>query len=72
MAKYTSRYEGLGFYVDEQLYRFHAGQFSTDDPKIIAVLDDLPDVTSVDEDVPAEEEAQTEEPAKTARKTAAK
>lgn len=44
MAKYTSQYKELGFYVNGELKRFSNGQFETTDKDAIAVLDGLVDV----------------------------
>ncbi|MGF9711629.1 hypothetical protein [Paenibacillus naphthalenovorans] len=59
MAKYTSRYAELGFYVDGELRKFIGGEFRTDDAKMIAVLDALADADRVDEpEEPAAPKAQ--------------
>lgn len=57
MAKYTSQYKELGFYVNGELKRFSNGQFETTDKDAIAVLDGLSD---------AVKEAETKAPAKKA------
>lgn len=44
MAKYTSQYKELGFYVNGELKRFSNGQFETSDKDVVAVLDALVDV----------------------------
>lgn len=59
MAKYTSRYAQLSFYVDNVLKRFSNGEYNTINAEEIAVLDDLKDAIRVDE--PKTEVAQTTE-----------
>lgn len=49
MAKYTSRYQALGFYVKGELKRFSNGQYVTDDKDEVAVLNGLADVEKVEE-----------------------
>ncbi|MBU8715398.1 hypothetical protein KM924_23125 [Brevibacillus parabrevis] len=73
MAKYTSRFVELGFYVNETRRQFNGGRYVTEDPKEITVLDALVDVERVDE--PEKSEPKPEEPeaaAKPARKSSAK
>lgn len=41
MAKYESKFEQLGFYVDGELKRFANGVYVTDNEKEITVLDGL-------------------------------
>ncbi|RCX22953.1 hypothetical protein DFP94_101542 [Fontibacillus phaseoli] len=84
MAKYESpRYPALGFYVDGVFRRFSGGQYSTDDPAEIDVLDALIDVRRIDEDEPEKQPEQepegpkkdaepADEPVKPAPKTRAK
>lgn len=67
MAEYKSRFPELGFYVGDELYKFTAGRYVTEDPGEIEVLNGLTDAERVD----ATEE-KTEEPAKPARKSSAK
>lgn len=55
MAKYTSKYPALMFYAGEKVKRFSNGEFTTDDPEIIAVLDALTDVVCVDAPKPKPE-----------------
>lgn len=55
MAKFTSRFPELGFYVGEELRKFYVGQFTTEDKSEITVLEKLADVVRVDE--PKTEEA---------------
>lgn len=43
MAKYTSQYKELGFYVNGELKRFSNGQYEATDKDAIAVLDGLAD-----------------------------
>ena len=49
MAKYESRYQSLGFYVNGELKRFSNGVYNTDDKDAIAVLDTVSDAKCVDE-----------------------
>ena len=73
MAVYKSKYRELTFYVDGELYAFSSGSFSTDDEKVIAVLDRLSDAKRVDEPKAIEtkpEESEAKAPAK--RKTSGK
>lgn len=49
MAKYESHYKSLGFYVNGELKRFNHGSYVTDDKDEIAVLNEMTDVTCVDE-----------------------
>lgn len=49
MAKFKSRYRGLSFYVDGKLLSFSGGSFSTNDKKVIAVLENLRDVERIDD-----------------------
>lgn len=49
MAVFHSKYRELSFYVDGKLYSFSSGSFSTDDEKVIAVLETITDVKRVDE-----------------------
>ena len=80
MYEYTSRYAELSFYVDGKEYKFTAGRFRTDDPKVAAVVDKLADAVCVKrpEEQPKkereaeEESAKTENEARPARKTSAK
>jgi hypothetical protein len=53
MAKFTSRFSELAFYVGGELRKFHAGQFVTEDKAEIAALENV--VDAVREDKPAEE-----------------
>ena len=74
MAKYTSQYPALGFYVNDELKRFNNGQYATDDKDEIAVLDGLTDVKKVDEPQATKPEAEKPAPAKApaTRKASAK
>lgn len=58
MAKYESpRYPELGFYVDGTLHKFSGGLYVTDDPAVIAVLDELIDSRRIDDDEKEPEES---------------
>lgn len=74
MAKYTSRYAQLSFYVDGVFKRFSNGEYNTTNPRELAVLDELKDAIRVD--VPKTEESneiKTEAKPKTStRKASAK
>lgn len=48
MAKYTSRYAELSFYVNGELRKFTAGEYKTEDAAEIAALDGLADAVRVD------------------------
>jgi hypothetical protein len=69
MAKYTSRYAELGFYVNGEFRQFSYGEFKTDNPDEITVLDKLADAVRVDNEVKSEEPAAK---APTTRKASAK
>lgn len=70
MAEYRSKYRELSFYVGDEKYTFSNGSFSTDDPKIVAVLDSLSD--AVRADAPNEQPEVTEAPIKATRKPSGK
>lgn len=53
MAKYTSRYKELMFYVDNSPRKFTAGKFETDNKAEQEALAKLADVKRVDEPKPA-------------------
>jgi hypothetical protein len=53
MAKYTTRYASLGFYVGDVRKRFSGGEYVTEDAKEIAVLDALPEINREAEAEPA-------------------
>ena len=75
MAKFTSRYQALGFYVKGELKRFSNGQYVTDDKDEVAVLNGLTDVEKAEEAVQQKEETKTEAKPATkapARKASAK
>lgn len=74
MAKYTSQYPALGFYVNDELKRFNNGQYATDDNATIVVLDGLTDVKRVDAPKATKPEAEKPAPAKApaTRKASAK
>jgi hypothetical protein len=48
MAKFTSRFPELGFYVGGEFRRFHMGEFTTEDKAEIEVLEKLTDALRVD------------------------
>lgn len=50
MAKYTSRYPELGFYVHNEFRQFYYGRYETDDAGVMAALDTLSDAVRVDVD----------------------
>ena len=52
MAKYESRYQSLGFYVNSELKRFNNGTYTTEDADEISVLDTITDVKRIDEEEP--------------------
>jgi len=58
MAKYESRYKSLGFYANGELKRFNNGTYVTEDKDEIAVLNELTDVTRVDEEPKTEANAE--------------
>ncbi|MEW9697949.1 hypothetical protein [Paenibacillus sp. SI8] len=64
MAKYTSRYAELSFYVGGELRKFHAGEYRTDNADEIAVLDALSDAEQVAEEVSEEPKAAPKAPAR--------
>ena len=65
MAKYTSQYSELMFYVNDELKRFSNGEYNTEDKDEITVLDALIDAKRVDEPkVQTEAKPATKAPAK--------
>lgn len=67
MAKYESRYESLGFYVNEELKRFNNGQYVTDVAEEIEVLNVIADAVRVDkEETKTEAKPATKAPARKA------
>jgi hypothetical protein len=58
MAKYTSKYLSLSFYVNGRREQFIAGTYETEDSETIAVLQKTTDVHRVDE---MQEEPKAEE-----------
>ncbi len=58
MAKYTSQYPALMFYVNNELKRFSGGVYETGDKDEIEVLDAIIDAKRVDE--PKAQTKQTE------------
>ena len=75
MAKFKSRYSGLGFYVNGSLRRFKNGVYVTNDKEEIAVLEKLSDVKRVDKPAKAGETeskaAEPKEPAEAKKKSSA-
>ena len=63
MAKYTSKYPSLGFYVNGVLKQFSNGLYVTDDKDELAVLDTIIDAVKVEETKP-EAKPTTKAPAK--------
>jgi hypothetical protein len=72
MAKFTSRYDRFGFYVNGQLKQFFAGQYATEDKAEIEVLSAMSEVERVDEPAKAEVKKAEEKPAKAPAKTSEK
>lgn len=72
MAVFESRYKALIFFVGDEARRFSNGRYVTEDKEEIKILDQMADVTRVDEpEAPAEEKEEKAEPKRT-RKAAAK
>ncbi|MBG9736536.1 hypothetical protein [Paenibacillus alvei] len=80
MAVFQSKYRELSFYVNGEKHSFSCGSYSTDDTKVIAVLETLTDATRIDESEPEapkaeqskkEDETKTEDKPKS-RKSSAK
>lgn len=65
MAKFTSRFPELSFYVGGDVHKFLAGGYSTEDKAEIEVLENLMDAQRVDEPKP---EAKPKTSAKTSEK----
>lgn len=61
MAKFTSRFPELGFYVEGVLRKFHSGQYVTEDKAEISVLESLVDTVREEK---AEEAPKPKAPAK--------
>jgi hypothetical protein len=55
MAKFTSRFPELGFYVGGELRKFYNGEFSTENKEEIEALEKLADAVRADK--PKAEEA---------------
>jgi quercetin dioxygenase-like cupin family protein len=55
MAKFTSRFPELGFYVNGEHHKFHVGEYVTENADEIKVLKQLADTVRIDE--PKAEEA---------------
>lgn len=72
MAKFTSRFPELGFYVNGELRNFYVGEYITEDKAEIEVLEKLADAVRIDSEpkVPKAEEAP--KPAKKAPKSSGK
>lgn len=71
VAKYTSKYPQLSFYVDGALKRFSNGEFNTIQTKEIAVLDGLKDAVRIDDPKVTEtNETKTEAKPKTSTRKA--
>jgi hypothetical protein len=66
------KYPSLGFYVDGRLHEFVGGEFTTEDEKVLKVLERLADVRRVDEPKPEPAEKVEEKAEKPAPKKAAK
>jgi hypothetical protein len=66
MAKFTSRFPELGFYVGGELRNFYNSEYSTEDKADIEVLEKLADAVRIDK---AEE---APKPAKKAPKSSGK
>ncbi len=72
MAKYTSKYKELGFYVDDELKRFSNGVYEASGKEEQDVLNQLTDVQRVDEQPKAEAKPAAKPKTAPARKTSAK
>ncbi|WP_434750254.1 hypothetical protein [Paenibacillus amylolyticus] len=73
MAVFQSKYRELSFYVEGSRYSFSSGTLTTDDERVIAVLETMPDVIRNDSGNKPEELAQVDDkaakaPAPTKRK----
>lgn len=80
MAVFQSKYRELSFYVNGEKHSFSSGSYSTDDTKVIAVLETLADAKRIDEPEPVApkveqtkvNETKTEDKPTTRRKSSAK
>lgn len=72
MAKYTSKYLSLGFYVNGELKRFSNGVYKTDDKAEISVLDGLRDVQKEKSAEIKKVEVKSEDQPKVSKKSSAK
>lgn len=82
MAVFQSKYRELSFYVAGEKHSFSSGSYSTDDTKVIAVLETLTDAKRIDEpepepvapkaEQPKADETKTEDKPSTRRKASAK
>lgn len=70
MAKYTSKYAELSFYVGGQERKFSASQYEAKTAEEVAVLDRLVDAVKTDEEVPEEPVKPTPKPRKAANTSA--
>ncbi|AWB45280.1 hypothetical protein DCC85_14295 [Paenibacillus sp. CAA11] len=57
MAVFHSKYRELAFYVDGVRHSFSSGTYSTEDAKVVAVLEQMKDVTKEHAEEPAEKPA---------------
>lgn len=49
MAKFTCPIKYLVFYVGQDVHRFENGEFTTEDPEVIKVLEQISDVVRIEE-----------------------
>jgi hypothetical protein len=49
VAKFTSRFEELGFYCCDELHKFYNGEYKTEKECEIKALENLADVVRIDE-----------------------
>lgn len=52
MAKFTSHYKELGFYVEGEFKKFNDGRYVTEDEATIEVLSNISDAHRVAEETP--------------------
>lgn len=71
MAKFTSRFPELGFYVGDDLRKFSAGTYVTDNKEEIETIEKLSDAERVEEPK-AEEPKQATKPKAPAKKSSGK
>lgn len=72
MAKYSSRFKELGFYVNGGVKRFDNGEYVTENKDEIAVLDGLSDAQRVVDAVKEAEVVETKTEAKPVHKAPAR